>query len=264
VIEGNPREAGPFTMRLWFPAGTRVAPHYHPGIEHAAANRCPRSSKPLAIVIGEDRTLIAEKWYSASHTELTPKASAASTSAKHSAKASRSVIPARVGNSMKTPDSMSDGRLAYPGEVRLGNLRAWGLRGGDVHRGRASARRFHVGQPFFLCRISADSHMTEPPHLFETRLPPALRDRAPRSPNRDNAGPNVRVGGITARHGADVEWGLLSEERMTDKVAEGTCGRATAGAASTTHQQRAGHSGRGVWALPLQRALGSCKNDRSM
>ena len=35
VIEGNPREAGPFTMRLWFPAGTRVAPHYHPGVEHA-------------------------------------------------------------------------------------------------------------------------------------------------------------------------------------------------------------------------------------
>lgn len=35
VIEGDPREAGPFTMRLFFPAGTRVAPHFHPGIEHA-------------------------------------------------------------------------------------------------------------------------------------------------------------------------------------------------------------------------------------
>jgi quercetin dioxygenase-like cupin family protein len=35
VIEGDPREAGPFTMRLLFPAGTRVAPHFHPGIEHA-------------------------------------------------------------------------------------------------------------------------------------------------------------------------------------------------------------------------------------
>jgi anti-sigma factor ChrR (cupin superfamily) len=34
VIEGDPREAGPFTMRLWFPAGTRVAPHFHPGVEH--------------------------------------------------------------------------------------------------------------------------------------------------------------------------------------------------------------------------------------
>src|SRR5882724_9152164 len=115
--------------------------------------RWVRAAMALAIVIGEDRTLIAEKWYSASHTELTPRASAASTSAKHSAKASRSVIPARVGNSMKTPDSMSDGWLADPGEVRLGNLRAWRLRGGDVHWGRASARRFHVGQPSFLSRI---------------------------------------------------------------------------------------------------------------
>jgi quercetin dioxygenase-like cupin family protein len=34
VIEGDPRAAGPFTMRLWFPAGTRVEPHVHPGIEH--------------------------------------------------------------------------------------------------------------------------------------------------------------------------------------------------------------------------------------
>jgi quercetin dioxygenase-like cupin family protein len=35
VIEGDPREVGPFTMRLFFPAGTRVEPHFHPGIEHA-------------------------------------------------------------------------------------------------------------------------------------------------------------------------------------------------------------------------------------
>ena len=35
VIEGDPREVGPFTMRLLFPAGTRVEPHFHPGIEHA-------------------------------------------------------------------------------------------------------------------------------------------------------------------------------------------------------------------------------------
>src|SRR5580700_10882724 len=32
-------------------------------------------------------------------------------------------------------------------------------------------------------RISADSHMAEPPDLWETRLPAALRDRAPRFPN---------------------------------------------------------------------------------
>jgi quercetin dioxygenase-like cupin family protein len=35
VMEGDPRVAGAFTMRLWFPAGTRVDPHFHPGIEHA-------------------------------------------------------------------------------------------------------------------------------------------------------------------------------------------------------------------------------------
>jgi len=43
-------------------------------------------------------------------------------------------------------------------------------------------------------RISADSHMTEPADLWETRLPPAFRDRAPRFPHRD-AGGNVRAGG---------------------------------------------------------------------
>ena len=35
VIEGDPREAGAFTMRLTFPAGTRVEPHFHAGVEHA-------------------------------------------------------------------------------------------------------------------------------------------------------------------------------------------------------------------------------------
>jgi quercetin dioxygenase-like cupin family protein len=35
VLEGNPSEPGPFTMRLWFPAGTRVEPHLHSGVEHA-------------------------------------------------------------------------------------------------------------------------------------------------------------------------------------------------------------------------------------
>jgi predicted TIM-barrel fold metal-dependent hydrolase len=44
-------------------------------------------------------------------------------------------------------------------------------------------------------RISADSHMTEPPDLWEKRLPPALRDRAPRFPNRDNSRSHERAGG---------------------------------------------------------------------
>ena len=44
-------------------------------------------------------------------------------------------------------------------------------------------------------RISADSHMTEPSDLWEKRLPPALRARAPRFPNPNHAGGNVRAGG---------------------------------------------------------------------
>jgi quercetin dioxygenase-like cupin family protein len=34
VVEGNPAEAGPFTMRLSLPNGYRIAPHFHPGVEH--------------------------------------------------------------------------------------------------------------------------------------------------------------------------------------------------------------------------------------
>src|SRR6185295_14070916 len=34
VIEGKPSESGPFTMRLKFPANFRIAPHFHPAIEH--------------------------------------------------------------------------------------------------------------------------------------------------------------------------------------------------------------------------------------
>jgi quercetin dioxygenase-like cupin family protein len=34
VMEGNPAEAGPFTMRLSLPNGFRIAPHHHSGIEH--------------------------------------------------------------------------------------------------------------------------------------------------------------------------------------------------------------------------------------
>jgi quercetin dioxygenase-like cupin family protein len=34
MLEGNPAKAEPFTMRLKFPAGHKVAPHTHPAIEH--------------------------------------------------------------------------------------------------------------------------------------------------------------------------------------------------------------------------------------
>jgi hypothetical protein len=34
VLEGNPSEAGPFTMRLLVPDRYRIPPHYHPIVEH--------------------------------------------------------------------------------------------------------------------------------------------------------------------------------------------------------------------------------------
>lgn len=33
VLEGDPSKPGPFTMRLWLPAGYRIAPHMHPSDE---------------------------------------------------------------------------------------------------------------------------------------------------------------------------------------------------------------------------------------
>jgi quercetin dioxygenase-like cupin family protein len=34
ILEGNPGEAGPFTLRLALPPGYRIAPHYHSVPEH--------------------------------------------------------------------------------------------------------------------------------------------------------------------------------------------------------------------------------------
>jgi quercetin dioxygenase-like cupin family protein len=34
VLEGNPEQAGPFTMRLRFPPGFEIAPHFHSQVEH--------------------------------------------------------------------------------------------------------------------------------------------------------------------------------------------------------------------------------------
>jgi quercetin dioxygenase-like cupin family protein len=34
TIEGNPSEAGPFTMRLQLPPNYKIPPHWHPAIEH--------------------------------------------------------------------------------------------------------------------------------------------------------------------------------------------------------------------------------------
>jgi hypothetical protein len=34
LLEGDPSKEGLFTMRLWFPAGYKVSPHWHSQIEH--------------------------------------------------------------------------------------------------------------------------------------------------------------------------------------------------------------------------------------
>jgi hypothetical protein len=33
VLEGDPSKEGPFVMRLWFPDGYRIPPHWHPKVE---------------------------------------------------------------------------------------------------------------------------------------------------------------------------------------------------------------------------------------
>jgi quercetin dioxygenase-like cupin family protein len=48
VIEGDPSQAGVFTMRLSFPTGTRVESHFHPGVEHGTV-----LSGAVSIGIGE-------------------------------------------------------------------------------------------------------------------------------------------------------------------------------------------------------------------
>lgn len=35
VLEGGPTKPGPFTMRIKFPVGYRIPPHWHPAVEHA-------------------------------------------------------------------------------------------------------------------------------------------------------------------------------------------------------------------------------------
>src|SRR5215831_4616192 len=76
-----------------------------------------RAAMALATIRGEDRTLIGAKWYSANHSESTPLASASSTSVKHSAKASCSLIPSRQGNSTNNPTSMRTPFSPRPGPL---------------------------------------------------------------------------------------------------------------------------------------------------
>ncbi|HSM18359.1 MAG TPA: cupin domain-containing protein [Gemmatimonadales bacterium] len=48
VIDGNPDEAGPYTLRLSFPAGYRFPPHFHPMTENLTV-----LSGTLLLAMGE-------------------------------------------------------------------------------------------------------------------------------------------------------------------------------------------------------------------
>lgn len=48
VLEGDPKEPGPFTIRLKAPDGYKVPPHWHPGVEHVTV-----LSGKFGIAMGE-------------------------------------------------------------------------------------------------------------------------------------------------------------------------------------------------------------------
>lgn len=48
VVSGDPSQAGPFVVRLQTPAGYRIAPHWHPGVENATV-----LSGTVALGMGE-------------------------------------------------------------------------------------------------------------------------------------------------------------------------------------------------------------------
>jgi quercetin dioxygenase-like cupin family protein len=51
VVSGNPTAAGPFAIRIKFPAGYKVAPHWHPTDEHVTV-----LSGTMALGMGEKFT----------------------------------------------------------------------------------------------------------------------------------------------------------------------------------------------------------------
>lgn len=58
VLEGNPAEAGPFTMRLSMPDRYRIPPHYHPVVEH------------VTVVKGTFKVGMGEKFDASAMTKL--------------------------------------------------------------------------------------------------------------------------------------------------------------------------------------------------
>lgn len=60
VIDGDPSKAGPFTMRLRFPDGTKIPPHYHPADEH------------VTVITGRFSMALGEKWDDKALHEMEP------------------------------------------------------------------------------------------------------------------------------------------------------------------------------------------------
>ena len=58
VLEGNPMAAVPYTMRLKMPSGYKLAPHWHPGIEH------------VTLISGSFKVGMGEKWDDSKMTAL--------------------------------------------------------------------------------------------------------------------------------------------------------------------------------------------------
>lgn len=60
VLEGNPAEAGPFTMRLRLPNNYKIPPHWHPAIEH------------VTVLSGTFHLGVGDKWNETTGKTLSP------------------------------------------------------------------------------------------------------------------------------------------------------------------------------------------------
>lgn len=60
VLEGDPTKQGPFTIRLKFPDGYRIPPHWHPSLEH------------VTVISGTFNLAEGEKADTSKGTELPP------------------------------------------------------------------------------------------------------------------------------------------------------------------------------------------------
>jgi quercetin dioxygenase-like cupin family protein len=59
ILEGDPAKEGVFTMRLWFPDGYRIPPHFHSKVEH------------ITVISGSFNLGMGEKFDQSSTREMT-------------------------------------------------------------------------------------------------------------------------------------------------------------------------------------------------